>query len=191
MNSLVIYYQDYLQCIQNERSGCIKTSNDQIYHKRSNFLVGRPAEERLKKYWRSLWLPQEQNPEEALRLGGVKRGLDGRKAEESCPTVFLVVATSKLSQLFLLSDVSSSRHLHSLRARAVNILLPFSNHIHIYLLIRLTSVCLWAVKYFLISTPFCQLSSLQVVPSLHLRSPTILLFYFSQLFASGFGISSL
>ena len=58
-------------------------------------LDGRSAEERLKKYWRSPWWRQELNREKALRLGGLKRGLKGRTAEESCLTVLLAVADFK------------------------------------------------------------------------------------------------
>ena len=62
-----------------------------------------------------------KNPGEAPWLGGVKRGLEGQKTEETHLVVFLVEA--EFSQLFLRRITSSSRHLYFLRARAVNILL--------------------------------------------------------------------
>ena len=90
MNSLVIYYQYYLEWIQKERSGSIRTSNDQICHKGSN----------------SRYPRQELSPEEAQWFDGLKRGLERRKTEETCPAVFLVEAYFKA-----FSAISSARRI--------------------------------------------------------------------------------
>ena len=60
----------------------------------------------MTKFTTSETIGHARNPDEALWLGGVKRELEGRKTEETCLVVFLVVADFKA-----FSALSSARRI--------------------------------------------------------------------------------